>query len=314
MAMVEGIPKWLLLSYRPLWILLNLALILVTFFVWSNDQTFRIKVDLPNIKTQTAKVVKNDVAAQELATNFGFKTRGAVGDDFCVWAAKPEVKAKLKAPFDTLDCSDGSSISLKNFQAYDMHEYADAANTTVWYVYAYGEPGADGELFLDNTNLKVPAATILDPYLGKNGIYSGPDQCASTYLKYLADLNIGLGITIILYLVAHIAHWVCSLREAPPNIMFMVDYVVFGMSVITYIFAIIVFFIYTDSKIFTECAWMSQWFQKDMLMLYQIRLTYIITGSIGLFFCIVHIIAVKTGNTMPENIFYNMVVGDNIVP
>jgi hypothetical protein len=301
-------------GYRPLWIALNITLIITTFFIWGNTNPHTIKVDLPNIKTQTTKLVKNDDTGKDLATKFGFKSRTTDGVDFCAWADTAAVKAKLKDPFNTLDCSKKHSISLDKFQAYDLHTFANPANTTVWDVYAYGEYGEDnGNLFADGAVLKEPADSIIDPYLKDDGIYLRPRICTTKYLKYLRDLTTAFGIIIIVYLLAHIAHWIGSLNKASDSNMQILDYIVLLMSVVTYVFAIVVYFVVDNGELFTKCAWISTWFQKDETMLYQIHLVYVVTGFIGLFFCIIHVIAVRNGKYTTTNPYMNLVVGDALI-
>lgn len=309
----SAVPTWVFKVYRPFWLVLNLTLIVVTFTIWANANTDAIKVDLANIKAQTAKLVKNDDTGTTLATNFGFKTREADGMDFCAWASSADVKSKLKAPFNTLDCGDKDSITLKNFQAYDLHTYADAANTTVWHVYAYGENGVDGQLFADGANLKVPVDSILDPYLKKDGIYSGPHKCTTTYLKYFYDLTLALGVIIIFYLTAHIAHWIGSANDSSDFTMMILDYIVLGFSVVTYTVAIVAFFVVQSSKLFTECAWISTSFQDDNMLLFLSHWFYVVTGFGGLVLCIVHVVAVRNGLTGEGFWYNNLVVGDNFL-
>ena len=191
-----------------------------------------------------------------------------------------------------------------------MHTFANPANTTVWDVYAYGDYGEDGKLFADGAVLKAPADSIIDPYLKDDGIYLRPRICTTKYLKYLRDLTTAFGIIIIVYLLAHIAHWIGSLNKASDSNMQILDYIVLLMSVVTYVFAIVVYFVVRNGELFTKCAWISTWFQKDETMLYQIHLVYVISGVIGLFFCILHVIAVKNGKYITNSPFYNLVVGD----
>jgi hypothetical protein len=303
---------WIFTAYRPLWIVLNLALIFVTLVDWANSEHWRIKVDLPNIKAQTAKVVTKGDAADKLVTDFGFKTRSSTGLDFCQWAADETVKAYLKEPFKTLDCADAYSISLKQFQAYDMHTYPNAANTTVWDIYAYGEPGVDGELFTNDATIAKPANDILKPYLKDNGIYLGPRECTTKKLQNFKDWILAFGILVIVYFVLHIAHWIAGANTAEENTMQILDRIVLGWSVIVYILAIALFFMQDQNKLFTECAWISTWFQQNYVTLYGSNITYVVTGFIGLAFCVIHCIAVSY-NYKADATLYNLVVGNSLI-
>ena len=301
---------WIFTAYRPLWIILNLALITVTLVDFFNSNYHTISIDLPNIKAQTAKVVKNDAAGQKLATDFGFKARSTHGLDFCTWASSDAIKVNLKAPFDKLDCTEKYAISLKDFQAYDLHTYADAANTTVWHIYAYGARGEDGELFTDGATMKEPTEG-LDDYLKNNGIYTGPDECATKKLKNFRDWILALFIVVIFYFVAHIAHWVGSYYSAEQSMMTILDRVVLVLSTIVYILAIVVFAVQERNELFTKCAWLSTWFQTEYVTLYGSNVTYVVCGSIGLFFCLVHVIAIKNNIKSPYT-YANLVVGDQL--
>lgn len=308
-----GMGSAIILAYRPLWIVLNLFLIITAFVDWGNSNTSTIKVDLPNIKAQTAKIVKNDSVAQKLSTDFGFKTRDAPGQDFCTWAASTAVKSKLKDPFNKLDCSDKESLKLKDFQAYNMHTFSGAANTTVWHIYAYGEQGQDGELFATGTDIKEPSKSIINDYIDNNGIYTGPHKCATKYLKWSENLTIAFGSAMIVYLIAHIAHWAADASGLEARTMQMFDILVLALSVFVYIFAIVVFFVHTNSKLFTECSWISTWFQTNYYTLFMNNYVYVICGFIGLVFCLVHVFAVRRG-IKPDLMYMNLVVGNNLLP
>lgn len=295
-------------AYRTFWIVLNLFLIVTAFIDWGNSNTSTIKVDLPNIKLQTEKILKNDNAALELSKNFGFKTSG---QDFCTWAASAAVKPKLKDPFDKLDCSKKEALTLKDFQAYNMHTFSGAANTTVWHIYAYGEQGKDGELFATGTDIKEPSNSIMDAYTNDNGIYAGPHKCTTKYLKWSHNLTIAFGVAMIVYLLAHMAHWAADTWAFEESTMHYFDIVVLVLSVFVYIFAIVVFVVHRNSKLFTECAWISTWFQTNNYTLFMNNYVYVVSGSIGLFFCVVHVFTLRSG-IRPTPMYMNLVVGNNL--
>ena len=307
----KGEESWIFASYRPLWFILNIILFVVACLDIQNSRDDIIKIDLPNIEVQTKKIVKNDEAAQTLATNFGFKTRSAAGLSFCDWANSAAVKPNLKAPFDDLDCTKHTSVSLKDFQAYDLHTFAGAAESTVWDIYAYGEPDQDGQLFANGATIKKPTKDIMNKYLDDNGVYLEPRECSTKHRNEFYTLTLIFVVTLVLYILAHMMHWLVNVMFVK-QVKFM-DWIVFIFSFIVYIFAIVVFAIHRNNTIFSECAWMSTWFQKDNMTLYGNLNFYISLGVFGLVFCILHIIALNKKWNNP-NWVYSLVVTDQMLP
>ena len=205
--------------------------------------------------------------------------------DFCTWASL--YSGKLEEPFKSLDCNKKNSISLHDFAAHGMHK--DYTNRTIWDVYAFGTTGRadDGQIFADGQTLTIPSKR--KDYDG-NPIAEKPDVCSTKYLKWVRSLQMALSFVAFFYLLLHAVHmFVASTPNTSPMVKIVNEVALIGMSVIVYVFVIIVYFIDTRSPIFYKCAWITQWFQDDMFMLYGITMVYLILGILGLVLICVHV-------------------------
>lgn len=296
--------------------MLNLFLVSVVVVSWYHMNPKVIKVDLDHIKAMTSA----DALTGSVLSLMGFRVTAPVGDrkTFCQWVK--DEKGELNPPFDNLDCTAKNSLSLHDFAAHGMYKGDPYKNYTVWDVYARGTKNNDGQLYEDgHTDWTLPTGSVADTYMENYGIMAGPYECSHKYLKWVRDLQMALAIILFLYLVAHIVHFAVyeTSTTASQSMKMAVDWTVLLLSVVCYIFVIIVFFVERRSPIFTKCGWITQWFQTEMFMLYGVTMTYLILGFVGIFICILHVIMVmykKTeqqgGNFPGSNFLYNAVVGD----
>jgi len=267
-----------------------------------------IKIDLEHIKVQTGAMTTFDSSAISTALDQIYGTLGGLPaptsasenrNDFCKWAT--ENKAKLNAPFDTLNCAEKNSVSLYDFAKHGMYKGVD--NMTVWDVYARGVDGSGGQLFKDGTVFEYTGKSLTDHFKNnEHSVYTiSPDVCSHKYLKWVRELQMALSIIILLYLLLHAVHmFVASNPTTTAAVKMGNELALIGMSVIVYVFVIIVFFIDRRSPIFTKCAWITQWFQDDMFMLYGITWTYLILGILGLALVVVHLLVMYSGKGKAE--------------
>lgn len=285
-------------AYRPVWLILNLFLIATIITSWYHMNPKVIKIDLDHINLMTATSsghAKYEYMGGREPTNkphnpmyVGITDLENAFLGFCAWVDVHKQNGKLEEPFKSLDCTKKNSVSLHDFASHGMHK--DYMNRTIWDVYAFGTTGRadDGQLFADGQTLTLPSHERKD-YDG-NPLGEKPDVCTTKYLKWVRSLQMALSFIAFFYLLLHGVHmFVASTPNTSPTVKMVNELALIGMSVVVYVFVIIVYVIDTRSPIFYKCAWMTQWFQDDMFMLYGITMIYLILGIVGLVLICVHV-------------------------
>tara|TARA_Y100000389_G_C17434772_1_gene504806 strand:+ start:741 stop:1670 length:930 start_codon:yes stop_codon:yes gene_type:complete len=260
------------LKYRPVWLLNNLILILLVLLGWGYMSSTHIKIDIPNIETKSKETVAPGAKGEKIRANFGYK---AGGMDFCAWATSDHIN--LTAPFDAVDCSKKDQFTLEHFGTTnvttDLQTYP---NMNIWEIYQ------KSELFdAINTEMKKPANDYLKMHLANDGIYTGPKTCIK-YLDKMHESQRLFAIFIFIFLLAHIVHVVVYNKSDWKEFRNAVDIGVTCLYFILYAYAIVMFITQQDSKVFTECSWLSKSFQQDQTWLYLVTWAYLILGIAGL--------------------------------
>jgi len=294
--------------YRPIWLVLNLVLITIIFTSWYHMNPKVIKIDIEHINMVTSVVSLDDSnqdrSAEELETiNLNREMIGAKkmepGDNFhtfCEWVKAKE--GNIDEPFKSMKCTDKDSISLHDFAAPGMYKGSNNENETIWYIYAYGERSNTngGEIFAHDTDFKYQSDIVEKDMVKHNlGFKYGPDVCSHKYLKWVRQLQMTLAIIGILYFLLHVVHLGVYSTSQSEGAKKAAELALLVMSVITYVFLIVAYVIEERSPIFTQCSWITEWFQKDYVMLYKLLLSYVILGSVGLVILCVHVYVMATG-------------------
>lgn len=264
--------------YRLVWSVVNVLLIFFAVVQWWNMDTNYIKIDIANIQKQTGLIAGNTKEAETLREVFGFKTGGK---DFCTWLANENTTA-LTSPFDTFTCED-TSVSLHVFAKKGIAANDVAPTKNVWDLYT------EAELFLPAESMKTPNSTVLKGYLKDNVIYTGPSECKKEVEK-IFDNQIIFGIFAIVLLIAHGVFSVTYHKQQSKNVKMAMNVALIVFSFIVYGLAVWVYTVQDNSKLFSECSWMSDSFQHAYFNLYQVRLAHVILGSLGLTCTVIFII------------------------
>lgn len=296
--------------YRPIWLVLNLVLISIIFTSWYHMNPKVIKIDLEHINAMTnayvmdASGTSTDATTAKMATtNMNRKAIGAtdmsLGDEkhtFCEWVTANE--AHVQEPFKSMKCTDKDSISLHDFAAPGMYNKDNSKNETIWYIYAHGErSNADGgQIFAHGQNFKYASDAMEKKLLEENlGFKYGPDVCSHKYLKWVREVQMTLAIIAILYFLLHVVHLGVYSTSQSEGAKKSAEIALLVMSVVTYVFLIVAYVIEQRSPIFTQCSWITEWFQDDYVMLYRLLLSYLILGIVGIAIVAVHIFVMATG-------------------
>ena len=260
------------LKYRPVWLLTNCILILLVLLGWGFMASTHIKIDIPNIETKTKETVGSGNNGDKIRTNFGYK---AGGMDFCVWAAN--WSTTLEAPFNAVDCTKKDQFTLKEFGTTNVTTDDDAyPNMNIWDVYQ------QSQLFdATHTKMKKPADDYLKTHLANDGIYTGPTTCIK-HLDKMHDSQEFFAIFIFFFLFAHIVHIVIYNNDRVKEFRNGADIVVAVLYFTLYVYAIVMFFTQRESKVFTECSWLSKSFQQDQTWLFLATWAYLVLGIAGI--------------------------------
>ena len=258
--------------YRPVWLLNNCILILLVLLGWGFMASTHIKIDIPNIETKTKETVGTSDKGAELRKNFGYK---AGGMDFCAWAAN--WSNTLEAPFNAVDCTEKDQFTLKEFGTTNVTTNDDAyPNMNIWEVYQ------KSQLFdAVHTKMKKPADDYLKTHLANDGIYTGPKICIK-YLDKMHDSQLAFAIFIFFFLFAHIVHIAIYNNSQMNNFRYGADIVVTVLYFCLYVYAIVMCFTQQESKLFTECSWLSKSFQQDQTWLFLATWAYLVLGIAGI--------------------------------
>ena len=269
---------WWSLNYRPVWLISNISLIFVVLLSWGFMAASHIRIDIPNIETKTKAIVAADTGGVKLRTTFGYKDGGV---DFCTWAAAH--KESLLAPFDAIDCTKKDQFTFKEFATVNVTNNTAHKEMNIWDVYQASE-------LFDATHTKMlePTDEYLKEHLANDGIYTGPKQCTK-YLDKLHDSQEAFGALIIVFLVAHVVYVIMYNVKyfEQDNWRTGADVVVTFVYGSLYVYAIVMFITQRQSKVFTECSWLTKSFQQDQAMLWGTTLAYAILGGAGIIFILV---------------------------
>ena len=258
------------LGFRLVWAAVNVFLILFAFGHWWNMDEKWIKVDIAQIIMQTGIITGVTTEGAKLREIFGYK---AEGKDFCTWMDAKDT-TNWVPPYNDFSC-ETTKLSLHSFAKTNITGPSSLDGRNIWQMYS------EEELFAAGEKMKTPVAKILKEQLKSYVIYSGPKECVPE-LDDLRSLQIGFGLTALALLFAHVIFAIFYHQTQHKMAM---SVLIIMLSSIVYIIGFVVYVRHSNSKLYTECGWMSQWF-KNNFQLYETRIAYLALGILGSF-CVV---------------------------